>query len=82
MTHERLFSPMRVSPGVMSATSYNQGTMMEKLEDLIDIAYFIYVGDVKVIGARTNREFRVKSNDGVRLVCCGAQVCLVCSEGK
>ena len=69
MTRERLLSPMRALQGVMNAISHSQGTMVEKLKNIVDIANLIYVGDVKVIGARTNREFTVKSIVGAGLVC-------------
>ena len=41
--------PTRVLQGVMNATSYFQGRMIEVLGDLVGRACFIYVDDVKVI---------------------------------
>ena len=45
-----LFTPTRVPQGVINATSYFQGVMMEVLGNLVGRAYLIYVDDVKVIG--------------------------------
>ena len=50
MTKDGLFTPTRVSQGVINATSYFQGMMMEVLGNLVRRACLNYVDDVKVIG--------------------------------
>ena len=50
MTGDGLFTPTRVPQGVMNATSYFQGMMMEVVGNLVGRACLIYVDDVKVIG--------------------------------
>ena len=50
VTKDGLFTPTRVPQGVMNATSYFQGMMMEVLGNLVGRACLIYVDDVKVIG--------------------------------
>ena len=50
VTGDGLFTPMRVPQGVMNATSYFQGMMMEVLGNLVGRACLIYVDIVKVIG--------------------------------
>ena len=50
VTGNGLFTPMRVPYGVMNATSYFQGVVMEVLRNLVGRACFIYVDVVKVIG--------------------------------
>ena len=50
VTGDDLFAPTRVPQGVMNATSYFQGMMMEVLGNLVGRACLIYVDDVKVIG--------------------------------
>ena len=50
VTGNGLFTPMRVPQGVMNATSYFQGVVMEALRNLVGRACFIYVDVVKVIG--------------------------------
>ena len=50
VTRDGLFTPTRVPQGVMNATSYFQGMMMEVLGNLVGRACLIYVDGVKVIG--------------------------------
>ena len=50
VTGEGLFKPMHVPQGVMNATPYFQGMMMEVLGNLMGRASLIYVDNVKVIG--------------------------------
>ena len=50
VTKDGLFTPTRVPQGVMNATSYFQGMMMEVLGNLVGRACLIHVDDVKVIG--------------------------------
>ena len=45
-----LFTPRCVPQGVMNATSYFQGMMMEVLGNLVGRACLIYVDNVKIIG--------------------------------
>ena len=49
VTGDGLFTPTRVPQGVMNATSYFQGIMMEVLGNLVGRACLVYVDDVKVI---------------------------------
>ena len=50
VTGDSLFTPTLVPQGVMNATSYFPGMMMEVLGNLMECACLIYVDDVKVIG--------------------------------
>ena len=50
VTGDGVFTPTRVLQGVMNATSYFHGIMMEVLENLVGRACLIYVYGVKVIG--------------------------------
>ena len=50
VTGNGLFTPTRVSQGVINATAYFQGMMIEVLGNLVGRACFIYMDDVKVIG--------------------------------
>ena len=50
VTGDGLSTPMRLPQGVMNATSYFQGMMMEVLGNLVGRACLIYVDIVKVIG--------------------------------
>ena len=50
VTRNDLFPPTCVPQGVVNATSYFQGVMMEDLGYLVGHACLIYVDDVKVIG--------------------------------
>ena len=50
VTGDGLFTPTHVPQGVMNATSYLQGMMMEALGNLVGRACLIYVDNVKVIG--------------------------------
>ena len=50
VTRDGLFTPTRVPQGVINATSYFQGMMMEVLGNLVGRVYLIYANDVKVIG--------------------------------
>ena len=50
VTGDSLFTPTRVPQGVMNATSYFQGIMMEVLGNLVGRACLIYMDDVKVVG--------------------------------
>ena len=50
VTGDGLFTPTRVPQGVMNATSYFQGMVMEVMGHLVRRACLVYVDDVKVIG--------------------------------
>ena len=50
VTGDGPFMPTRVPQGVINATSYFQGMMVEVLENLGECVYLIYMDGVKVIG--------------------------------
>ena len=50
VTGDDLFTLTSVPHGVMNATSYFQGMVVEVLENLVGRACFIFMDDVKVIG--------------------------------
>ena len=77
MTGDVLSTPTRVPQGVMNATSYFQGMMMEVFRNLVGRTCLIYVDNVKIIG-RSVEELIVNLRTillryGARVVPCSAQ---------
>ena len=52
VTPEGLFTPRRVSPGVLNATGYFLATMGDVLEGYIDEIYLVWVHDIVIWGKR------------------------------
>ena len=84
VTGDGWFRPTRVPQGVMNATSYSQGMMVEVLGNLVGRACLIYVDDVKVIGrcgrggADSESACGAVAVYGAWIVPCGAQARTVC----